>query len=88
MLNYFNAVSIKSANQISGMKLDAGYPDLAVPHLAGKIEVIPRNKAQLALGSSRVYVKGQVVDNKSDENIFIIQIQDTHYAPGLDLRAN
>ena len=85
---YYNSVLIKSAYEISGKKLDTVYPDVDVPHLSEKIEVIPKDKAQLQLGSSKINIKGNAINNHAGRREFIIQITDTHYAPGWDLRAH
>lgn len=82
---YYHSILIKSAYAISGKKLE--YID-GVPHSSVKIEVIPMVKAQLQLGSSKIYMEGNAINNYADRREFIVQITDTHYAPGWDLRAH
>lgn len=85
---YYNTIFLKSANEISGMKFDNIYSDIGAQHKSIKIEVIPKNQAILAFGSSRIYIKSDVINSNFDKKLFIIQTIDTHYAPGWDLRAH
>ena len=88
---YYLAKSIiKSANEVSFMKLDTRYPDpvdVDRPRIVN-IEVIPKAKAIRAYSKSKLFYKTDFIDNDIDDNLFIIQIKDTHYAPGWDIRAH
>ncbi|MGE5404969.1 MAG: hypothetical protein ACM3PP_08515 [Candidatus Saccharibacteria bacterium] len=88
LLDYYGTKRIKSANEISGMKLDTVYPDMPVSHPDSEIEVIPMNQAGIGYMSTKIYYKVNKINSKVNRKLFIIQISDRHYAPGNDLRAH
>ena len=87
---YYSSVgeNIKSADEISILGLNTFYSETHIDHSTQKIEVIPKVQARHVVGLSKVFCKVDNVDLNVDKNLFIIQIKDTHYAPGWDIRAH
>ena len=78
---------IKSVDELSIIGLNTSYYDMNIDH-SQTIEVIPKAQARLYNGSSTIFYKSDVINDSIDENLFIIQIKDTHYAPDWDLRSH
>ncbi|MDD4689334.1 MAG: hypothetical protein PHE51_06270 [Eubacteriales bacterium] len=89
LIKYYTheSIDIRTINEISIIGLDRAYIDLLDTSVEQKVDAIPKSKATLVYGSSRIYTASQNTSDK-DSNIYIIQIKDTHYAPGFDLRAH
>ncbi len=82
------AVNVKSVEEISILGLDTSYPDTPIDHSVQQIEIIPKQQARPVYGSSKIFYKADVIDYSIDTSLFIIQIKDTHYASGWDLRTH
>lgn len=61
------------------------YDDMHIEHSVQHIEVIPKAQTKLIYSASKVYEKTDAVDPDIDENLFIVQLKDTHYGIWLDL---
>ena len=79
------SINIKSVEEISICGMDTFYSETYIDHSVQEIEVFPKAQARHSYASKTFY-KSDIVDHGTDENVFIIQIKDTHYAPGWDLR--
>lgn len=81
--------TIKSADEISIIGLNSKYPDnKAVDHSNQIIEVIPKKQCDKASGSPYILIKSENTDSSVSEDLYIIQIKDTHYHSNFDLRTH
>lgn len=83
-----NAKDIKSVEELSIFGMDVWYDRTLGDHSFQTIEVIPKNQARLAFGSSKIFVQTDNPEYDAAANVFIIQIKDTHYPAGWDIRAH
>ena len=79
---------VKSVDEISLFGLNTHYPDTDIDHTIQEIEVIPKSQAKETDISSKIYMKDVAKIKDADDDLFIVQIKDTHYAPGWDIRAH
>lgn len=90
LITYYNneVKKIKSVDEISIFGLNTFYAETNIDHSIQTIEVIPKSLAKSVYGTSKIYMKEKALDQNPSDNHFIIQIKDTHYAAGLDIRAH
>ncbi|MCK9479629.1 MAG: hypothetical protein M0R40_09080 [Firmicutes bacterium] len=90
LMQYYSANLIKPANEICFIKPGERYPEPidANRDRVVSIDVIPKSQAEYEHNGSNVFYKADSVNHNIGLNLFIIQIKDTHYAPGWDLRAH
>lgn len=82
------AKDLKSADEISLIGLNSFYLETNIDHSVQEIEVIPKAQAMSLCSDSKVFIKRNTADPDIKDDLYLIQLKDTHYAPGLDPRAN
>jgi len=86
---YYSNKTIKSANEVTFFKLKPPTVLAAETPADWKnipIKVIQKRQAHQIYGAKRPYIETPKVDDSIDENLLIIQILDSVYDPGWDIR--
>ncbi len=90
LLQYYSTKPVKPVNEVSILKPGENYPepiDANRPRIVS-IDVIPKANAKYEHNGSKVFYKADDINHSIGTNLFIVQVKDTHYAPGWDLRAH
>ena len=87
LVEYYSSVLFKPANKVTIFGLDTSIYGNQLVHPSMNVEVIPKNSAELSY-SGNFYYKTNEIDESISENLYIITIMDSDYAPGFDLRAH
>ena len=82
---YYDEFQPKTVEELSLLPM-GDIMDMAIDHTGQVIEVIPKEEAVLFTGSKFVYTRRAQDGQEAASGEFIIQMKDTHYPAGLDIR--